>query len=151
MYVLWMDLEPTRLSFAVMVRFCFLIGSIWEPHCFGWLLFFCGFFFLGSVLFPSLCGVAGLFFWFRGCFFPSAVDICIMTQLNKSKWGTMEQLTEFLKWSDYGPFTLYLSYFTQLCRKLTQDTKQRRKTKEKYKGLLAMASDWWRKASQRRA
>jgi len=54
----------------------------------------------------------------------------------------MEQLTEFLKWSDYGPFTLYLSYFTQLCRKLTQDTKQRRKTKEKYKGLLAMASDW---------
>jgi len=33
--------------------------------------------------------------------------------------------------SDYDPFTLYLSYFTQLCRKVTQDTEQRRKTRKK--------------------
>jgi len=31
------------------------------------------------------------------------------------------------------PITLYLSYSTLLCRKWPQDTKQRRKTKKKYK------------------
>lgn len=51
----------------------------------------------------------------------------------------------------YYSLTLYLSYFTHLCRNLTQDTKQRRKTKKKYKGLLAMASRRRSKVSQRRA